>query len=77
MFLGLLESDKKKLEKKFIFLLASWKSLTKRAGYGARAGSVNQVHGSKNPDPDKVVTDPEHCSFNIPDPHWFPGRSRS
>jgi hypothetical protein len=45
---------KKKLEKNF-FLLASWQSLKKRAG------SVNQIYGSKDPDPYQDDMDPEHC----------------
>jgi hypothetical protein len=46
-----------KLEEKKYFLLASWKSLTKRAR------SANQVYRSKDPDPYQNVTDSEHCSF--------------
>jgi hypothetical protein len=42
---------------KTYFLLAFWKTLTKTAG----SGSVNQVYGSKDPDPYKNVTDPENC----------------
>ncbi len=42
-------------------MLASWKLLKKRAAFGF--GSVNQVYGSKDLDPDlyQNVTDPEHC----------------
>jgi hypothetical protein len=43
--------------------LASWRSLTKRAGSGS--GSVSQRNGSEDPDPHldpyQNVTDPEHC----------------
>jgi hypothetical protein len=51
-----------KLGGKNYFWLASWKSMTKRAGSGA--GSVNQVYRAQDPDPDsyKNVTDPEHWS---------------
>jgi hypothetical protein len=51
-------NEQKNLEKKTYFLLAFWKSLTKRAGSGS--GSVNQVNRSKDPDPYQNVTDPEH-----------------
>ena len=44
-----------------IFLLASWRSLTKRAG--SRAVSVSQRYESQdpNPDPHQNVTGREHC----------------
>ncbi len=51
-----LNKQQKKLGKNF-FLLAFWKSLTKRAG----SGFVNQVYRSKDPDPNQDVTDLEHC----------------
>ncbi len=55
------ESNKQKKLEKNLFLLASWKSPTKRAGSGSR--TVNQVYGSKDPDQDPYqnVTDPEYC----------------
>jgi hypothetical protein len=34
--------------------------LTKRAGYRAGSGPVNQWYGSLGPDPYQNVTDPEH-----------------
>jgi hypothetical protein len=40
----------------FIFLLASWRSMTKIAG----SGSISQRHGSADPDPHQNVMDPEH-----------------
>ncbi len=46
--------------KKKTYFFASRKPLTKRAGSGAGAGSVNQVYGSKDPDPYQNVTDSEH-----------------
>ncbi len=54
MFLGLLDPVQNKLEKTYL-LLASWKSLAKRAEYGVR--SVNQVCGFKDPDPDPYQND--------------------
>ncbi len=56
------------LVKKNYFLLASWRSLTKRAGSGAGSVSgsafvsVSQRNGSEDPhlDPYQHVTDPEH-----------------
>jgi hypothetical protein len=49
-----------KLGGKNYFWLASWKSMTKRAGSGA--GSVNQVYRAQDPDSYQNVTDPEHWS---------------
>jgi hypothetical protein len=48
--------------------MASWKSLTERAGYRskARSVSVNQVYGSKNLDPYQNVTDLEHSPEALP-----------
>ncbi len=52
----------KKIIKKYnYFLLESWRSLTKRAGYGS--GSASQRYGSTDPDPYKNITDPEQ--------HWL------
>jgi hypothetical protein len=43
------------------FLLASWKSLAKRAGYGSvSVTKIDKVYGSKDLDPFRNVTDPEH-----------------
>jgi hypothetical protein len=52
------KSNKQKLCKKIIFLLASWRSVTKIAG----SGSISQWHGSADPDPNphQNVMDPEH-----------------
>ncbi len=46
-------NEQNKLDKKTYFLLASWKSLTKRAGW-VGSGLVNQVCGSKDPDQDRT-----------------------
>ncbi len=45
--------------KKISFLLASWRSLMKIAG----SGSISQMHGSADPDPDppQNVMGPQHC----------------
>ncbi len=62
----------KNLEKKNYFLLASWRSLMKRAGSGAgsASGSVSQRCGSDDPDPHQDpyqnVTELEHCQIS-----WF------
>ncbi len=48
------ESNKQNKLEKTNFLLASWKSLTKRAG----SESANQVYGSKDPHSYRNVTDP-------------------
>ncbi len=42
-------------------MLASWRSMTKKAGSGS--GSISQRHGSADPDPDSLqnVMDQEHC----------------
>ncbi len=63
------------LRKKFFFLLASWKPLTKRtgSGYGAglgdRSGSririCDSVYESKDSDPSQNGLDPEHWFINI------------
>ncbi len=49
----------KNLVKKNSFLLASWRSMTKIAGFG----SISQRHGSADPDPDphQNVMDPQNC----------------
>ncbi len=41
-----------------MFLLASWRSMTKIAGSGS--GSISQRYGSADPDPHKNIMDPEH-----------------
>jgi hypothetical protein len=46
-------------EKNILFLVGISESLT-RAGSGAGSGSVNQVYGSKDPDPYKNATSLEH-----------------
>jgi hypothetical protein len=51
------ESIKQKNKKKTYFLLASWKFLMKS---GSISGCLNQVYGSKDPEPYQTVTDPEH-----------------
>jgi hypothetical protein len=47
------------------FLLASWRSMTKRAGSGSASwsSSISQRHGSADPDPDphQNVMDPQQC----------------
>ncbi len=47
------------------YLLASWRSMTKIAGFGSESvsGSIIQSHGFADPDPDphQNVMDPEHC----------------
>jgi hypothetical protein len=53
----ILPSSSKK-RKKIHFLLASWRSLTKREGSGAV--SLSQRCGSADPDPYQNVTDPLH-----------------
>ncbi len=45
--------------KKLVFLLASWRSMTKIEG----SGSISQRHVSPDPDPPQNVMDPQH---------WFP-----
>ncbi len=50
------------MEKK-LFLLPSWRSLTKRAASGAGSGPFNQRYGSEDPDPYQHVTDPEHLLY--------------
>jgi hypothetical protein len=49
----------KNLLKKLVFLLASWRLMTKILGSGS--GSISQRHGSADPDPHQNVMDPEHC----------------
>jgi hypothetical protein len=53
-----------KTKRKKYFLLASWRSLTKRAG--SSSGSVSHKYVSEDPDPHpdpyQNVMDPEHCS---------------
>ncbi len=55
------KSNKQKSLKN-IFLLASWRSMTKIAA-GSKSGSISQRHGSAYPDPDphQNVMDPQHC----------------
>ncbi len=55
--------SKSNTQKKKVFLLASWRSMTKIAGSGS--GSTSQKHGSEDPDPDlpQNVMDPEHCFY--------------
>jgi hypothetical protein len=50
----------KTLRKTKLFLMASWRSLTKRAGSGS--GTDSQRYWSEDPDPYQNVTDPVHCS---------------
>ncbi len=54
---------KNKLEKTYFMLEVT--NLKCRIRSGERSGSVSQVYGSKNPDPNQSVTDPEHsvCCF--------------
>jgi hypothetical protein len=63
------ESNKQKNLEKTYYLLASWKSLTKRAGPDAvqirfwlriQIRICKSVYGSKDPDPFQNVTDSEH-----------------
>ncbi len=53
--------SKKTCLKNLVFLLPSWRSMTKIAG----SGSINKRHGSADPDPDpdplQNVMDPQHC----------------
>ncbi len=48
---------------KIRFLLASWRFMTKKANSGSAFGSINQKHGSADPDPHQNVMDPEHLFF--------------
>ncbi len=76
-FLGLPDLDlsinkHKKIEKN-LFLLASWKPLTTRAGSGS--GSVIQCTGLRirygiDPDPYQHVTDSEHCFVGLIRIRW-------
>ncbi len=50
-----------KLWKNVVFLLASWRSMTKTAG----SGSIIQRHGSADPYPYQYVTDPQHWLEHI------------
>jgi hypothetical protein len=52
-------SYEKKYEEKFFFL-ASLMSLKKGVGSGSK--SISQRYGSADPDPNRNVTDPQHCS---------------
>ncbi len=52
------KSNKQKNLLKNSFLLASWRSRTKIAG----SGSIIQRYGSVDPDPYKIVMDPQHWS---------------
>ncbi len=57
---------KKNCSQKISFLLASWKSMMKIAGSTLAPGSISQMHGSEDLDPDP---DPPQ---NVMDPqHWF------
>jgi hypothetical protein len=58
---GPTESNKEKKLEKTSYLLVFWKSLTKRAG----SESVNQVYGSKDPDPEQNVTGLKQCTTPI------------
>jgi hypothetical protein len=68
----------KRNKHKKLFLLASWRSLTKRAGSGSASRSVSQKYRPEDPDPDPYqnVTDPEHCLksshlvYAVPVPVW-------
>ncbi len=42
----------KKFSLKIRFLLASWRSMTKKEGSGSGSESISQRHGSADPDPD-------------------------
>jgi hypothetical protein len=54
-------NKQKKCLNKNSFLLASSRSMTKKAGSGSEF--VSHRHGSADPDPDPLqnVMDPEHC----------------
>ncbi len=56
-------NNHKNLEKRNYYFLASWRSLTKRAGSGVGSESVSviQRYCSEDPDPYKNVTHLEHC----------------
>ncbi len=68
----------KKYWAKKTFGLASWRSLAKRAGSGARSGSVNQRCGSADPDPYNMSRIRNTCSnalwltIIVVDPYWLP-----
>ncbi len=47
--------------KKIIFLLASWRSMTKITGSGSESGSISQRRGFVDPDPNQNVMGQEHC----------------
>ncbi len=47
-------------KQKNIFLLTSWRSLTKIAGSGSASGSISQGYGSADPDPYQNFLDPQH-----------------
>ncbi len=49
----------KNFVKKIIFWLASCRSMMKIEGSGS--ASINQRHGSADPDPHQNVMDPQHC----------------
>jgi hypothetical protein len=49
---------KKYEQKKYIFSLASLKSMKKGVGSGVGSGSISQRYGSGDPDPHQNVTDP-------------------
>ncbi len=57
------KSNKQKKQKKYTFLLVSWRSVTKIAGSGAGSKSVSQRHGSVYPDPYQNFTDPQHWLY--------------
>ncbi len=50
--------------------MASWRSMTKRAGSGSASGSTSQWRGSADPDPDpdphQNVIDTQHCPESSP-----------
>ncbi len=52
------KSNKQKKLEKIVFLLASWRSMTKIAE--SWSGSISQMHGSADPDPYQNVTDLQH-----------------
>ncbi len=53
------------LSTKVINTVASWRSMMKRAGYGAGSGSGSPWYGSADPDPYLYVTDLEHWFYDI------------
>ncbi len=45
----------------YLGILVSWRSMMKIAGSESASGSINQRHGSADPDPHQNVMDPQHC----------------